>query len=162
MPARVALYYAPECADPLHVAAAHWLGRDADSNASCPQPALPNLAAITTDARSYGFHATLKPPFHLAEGSSEDDLIESLAQFAAARHSVRLEDVEVRAIGNFVALTPGQPKAVLQDLASDCVTGFDRFRAPLGESDLARRLAAPLTPRQKAFLQNQTISKVTI
>ena len=155
---RYAIYYAPVAEDPLWRFGSHCIGYDAETGAELQVPQSATLSqddwlALTQEPRRYGFHATLKAPFHLAEGSSEDDLIESLAQFAAARHSFRLEDVEVRAIGNFVALTPGQPKAVLQDLASDCVTGFDRFRAPLGESDLARRLASPLTPRQKAFLE---------
>ena len=80
-------------------------------------------------------------------------MIESLGQFSVARMSVRLQDVDVRAIGNFVALTPLIPNEELQDLARDCVTYFDRFRAPLAESDMARRLATPLTPRQKELLE---------
>ena len=155
---RYAIYYAPDAGDPLWRFGCHCIGYDAETGADCPVPQISTVAqedwvALTQEPRRYGFHATLKAPFHLAEGASEGELIESLAQFAAVRNSFRLEDVDVRAIGSFVALTPGQPMADLQDLASDCVTRFDRFRAPLGESDLARRLAAPLTPRQKAFLQ---------
>jgi hypothetical protein len=33
------------------------------------------LSEITGPARRYGFHATLKAPFRLAEGASEADLI---------------------------------------------------------------------------------------
>jgi hypothetical protein len=95
----------------------------------------------------------LKAPFHLAEGGAEQDLFESLAQFSASRKAFCLQDMDVRAIGNFVALTPLNPDDKLQDLARDCVTHFDRFRAPLSESDMARRLASPLTPRQKELLQ---------
>jgi 2'-5' RNA ligase len=108
---------------------------------------------MTQEPRRYGFHGTLKAPFHLAEGTSEEELIERLAQFAAERHCFRLKGVDVRAIGNFLALTSGEPNAELQDLARDCVTCFDHFRAPLGESDLARRLATPLTPRQRELLE---------
>ncbi len=37
-------------------------------------------------------------------------------------------------------------------LEHDIVDMFDHFRAPLDEAELARRLRAPLTPRQRAYL----------
>jgi len=155
---RYAIYYAPDAADPLWRFGSQCIGYDAETGADCPFPHSPALSqddwlAHTQEPRRYGFHATLKAPFHLAEGTPEHDLIESLAQFAATRKAFHLQDMDVRAIGNFVALTPLNPEAALQDLARDCVTHFDRFRAPLSESDMARRLASPLTPRQKELLQ---------
>jgi hypothetical protein len=65
---RIALYWAPEEHDPLHGRASAWLGRDAISGAMLPQASLPghDIAEITADARGYGLHATLKPPFRLA------------------------------------------------------------------------------------------------
>jgi len=155
---RYAIYYAPDVDDPLWRFGCHCIGYDAETGANCP---LPQSLAISQDdwrswtqePRRYGFHATLKAPFHLAEGTAEADLIECLGEFSVARKAFHLQDMDVRAIGNFVALTPLNPDAQLQDLARDCVTHFDRFRAPLSESDMARRLASPLTPRQKELLQ---------
>ncbi|MEJ0097130.1 MAG: DUF1045 domain-containing protein [Bauldia sp.] len=42
--------------------------------------------------------------------------------------------------------------ASLAALEAAVVETFDRFRAPLNEGELARRLAAPLTERQRAHL----------
>ena len=152
MPARVALYYAPECADPLHVAAAHWLGRDADSNASCPQPALPNLAAITTDARSYGFHATLKPPMHLRGGATWDDLLKATSSIAAATPAFDLPPLRVADLHGFLALREATPSPELQALADACIAGADALRAPPSTEELARRRKSSLTPAQDATL----------
>jgi hypothetical protein len=58
----------------------------------------------------------------------------------------------MRALSHFIALTPVGETGDVVDLAAACVRAFDRFRAPLSENDLARRLAAPLTERQKAYL----------
>ena len=71
MSARLGLYWAPELDDPLHALGSAWLGRDAETGATLPQPAVPglDLAEITAEARGYGFHATLKPPFALAPGT---------------------------------------------------------------------------------------------
>ena len=155
---RYAIYFAPDADDPLWSFGCHCIGYDAEAGLDRPVPQWPSLSqddwlARTQEPRRYGFHATLKAPFHLADGSTEADLIESLVQFAAARKGFYLQNVDVCVIGNFVALTPLNPVAELQDLARDCVTHFDRYRAPLSEGDMARRLAAPLTPRQKELLQ---------
>ena len=155
---RYAIYYAPDVNDPLWRFGCDCIGYDAEAGTDCAVPQSPTLSpedwlSHTQEPRRYGFHATLKAPFHLAEGTAEHDLIESLAQFAAARKAFHLQDMDVRAIGNFVALSPLNPDEDLQALARDCVTHFDRFRAPLSESDMARRLATPLTPRQKELLQ---------
>jgi putative phosphonate metabolism protein len=155
---RYAIYYAPSVDDPLWRFGSQCIGYDALTGADSEVPqtaAIPrqDWLAWTQEPRRYGFHGTLKAPFHLAEGTAEVELIESLAQFAAARTPFRIEEMVIRAIGNFVALTPLNPDVELQDLARDCVTHFDRFRAPLSESDMARRLASPLTPRQEELLQ---------
>jgi putative phosphonate metabolism protein len=155
---RYAIYYAPDADDPLWRFGCGYIGYDAETGADCSIPQIPALShddwiARTHEPRRYGFHATLKAPFHLAEGTSEALLIESLRQFVSRREAVSLSGLDVRAIGNFAALTPLEPNAELMELARDCVTHFDVFRAPLSEGDMARRLAAPLTVRQKELLK---------
>ena len=57
-----------------------WLGRSVVGGSTPPAPAAPagwtrdEVDAITVDARRYGFHGTLKPPFRLAEGRDLDGL----------------------------------------------------------------------------------------
>ncbi len=73
MTARYAVYFAPDPASPLTRFGASWLGYDVASGAPVAQPAVAGIAAerlraITAEPRRYGFHATLKPPFALAEG----------------------------------------------------------------------------------------------
>ena len=43
----------------------------------------PALRALTEAPRHYGFHGTLKPPFHLADGCDAGDLRRAMAGFAA-------------------------------------------------------------------------------
>jgi putative phosphonate metabolism protein len=155
---RYAIYYAPDVDDPLWRFGCECIGYDAEAGTDCPVPQSPLISrddwlVRTQEPRRYGFHATLKAPFHLAEGRSEAELIENLAQFSCERKSVSLVDLDVRAIDRFAALTLLEPNQELQALARDCVTHFDGFRAPIGKGDLARRLASPLSERQKELLQ---------
>lgn len=108
---------------------------------------------LTTEARVYGFHATLKAPFRLKEDRDETQLIEALTSFAANR-PILVEPPPVLALLNdFYALRPSLASAALQDLAVACVRDFDGFRAPLTETELAKRRQAPLTPRQNELLE---------
>src|SRR5262245_25723176 len=78
VPARIttlrhAVYFAPAESSALWQAGCRWLGRDARSGTHPVQPAVDGWSAaeiqrITASPRMYGFHATLKPPFRLAEG----------------------------------------------------------------------------------------------
>lgn len=157
MAPRFALYAAPAADHPLHEIAARWLGWDPETGAAYPAAPAAGLeagriAALTADPRKYGFHGTLKPPFSLAEGCDEGQLIMALEQFAAARRPLRFA-LTPAALGSFLALRPEKPAAELDALAADCVRDFDRFRAPASEQELARRRAAGLTERQEQYLR---------
>ena len=58
----------------------------------------------------------------------------------------------VGSISGFIAVIPAEPPAELIRLAADCVSEFDRFRAPLTEADRARRNPSRLTPAQRDHL----------
>ena len=151
--ARYAIYFSPPPESRLWSFGSSVIGYDAGTGQDLAQPAIPGMDPAdfrdrTEDPRRYGFHATLKPPFHLAAGESVDTLLTAAHVFAAGRRSFDIPDLEVTAIGAFVALTPAAPCPELNQLADDCVIAFDRFRAPLTEADLQRRLKSPLTPRQ--------------
>jgi hypothetical protein len=55
-------------------------------------------------------------------------------------------------LGNFVALVPTAVPAELMALAASCVTALDDVRAPLTESDLARRRVDLLDVREHELL----------
>lgn len=150
---RYAIYYSPPQDDPLTRAAARWLGRDAFTGDTTPAQAVGDLSAAevafhTAAARRYGFHATLKAPFTLADGLHESELVAALDAFAASVEPVRVPAVALRQIQGFYALVPAQRSEALDRLAGDVVIAFERFRAPMREADIARRNPDALTPSQ--------------
>lgn len=154
---RYALYFTPAQDDPLTVAAARWLGRDAfsgglvaqeDANALSPE----TLREATADPRRYGFHATLKAPFELASGALLSDLVEAMGVFAAETRVFDIPALALGRLGPFFALVPGEHSPLLQSFAAEAVRRFEPFRAPLSEADIARRKPEKLTPTQRAHL----------
>jgi putative phosphonate metabolism protein len=107
--------------------------------------------ALTEEPRRYGFHATLKAPFRLAEGATEPTVIAALQDFCRTETPFGLA-LEVSRLDSFIALTPTSALPLLAVLERKIVEVFDCFRGPLNEAERARRLSAPLTPRQREFL----------
>ena len=108
--------------------------------------------AITVDPRRYGFHATLKAPFRLADGASAAALVDGVAAFAAVRGPVVIPAVRPRAIGAFRALVPTTDAPEIETLAADVVRAFEPFRAPLTPDEVARRRPERLSARQRELL----------
>ncbi len=152
MTARVAFYYAPQETDPLWSAAAVWLGRDPASGAPRPQPEIPDIAAITADARHYAFHATLKPPMRLKPGVTWDAVLDTAAAIAAGIPAFDLPGLAVADLHGFLALRETTPSPELQALADACVAGADHLRAPPSDAELAKRRRNGLPPAQDANL----------
>jgi putative phosphonate metabolism protein len=151
-PARVAIYYAPLPDDPLTRLSSAWLGRDPISNASVTQPALSGIAEFTAEPRRYGFHATLKPPMHLAEGTDSTGLVAAVGKMAAGIAPFDLPPLRVCDLRGFLALRETIACPALQALADACVEQLDSFRAPPSGEELARRRNAKLSPDQDAML----------
>src|SRR5438477_13175892 len=108
---RYALYYAPRPDEELAVFAARWLGRDPEAGRDMEPPrhaelSPSRLSAITTDPRRYGFHGTLKPPFALAAGATEDALLALAASFARQQAPFTISAVKLALLGDFIALVP--------------------------------------------------------
>lgn len=155
---RYAIYFVPDADSPLYRFGAGLLGYDAYRGTSLTLPetmtrATADWAAVTEEPRKYGFHATLKAPIALADGTSEAGLIAACEDFTAARRIIPTFPAVVRAIGDFIALVPEQQPPALADLAQHCVAAFDRFRAALTDTDRARRNPAQLSPRQRDHLE---------
>lgn len=155
---RYALYFTPSPGSPLWQAGSRWLGRDAQTGAKLPQPSIDGVPALaferlTADARRYGLHATLKAPFRLVEGFTEQHLEAMAVAFARVQRPVPLEGLQVRPIDDFLALRPAEQSNELAALAMRCVSYFDVLRAPLRAPELAKRRRAGLSERQEALLQ---------
>lgn len=155
---RYALYYTPAADSALWRFGSATLGYDAVIGADIAFAVPPGCEALdwpglTAEPRRYGFHATLKAPFELANGRNEGALRAFTRNYAAGRPPVRLAGLSVNALGRFIALTPSEPSEELQRFAFDIVQAFEPFRAPLSPADLERRLQSPLTPAHRAYLE---------
>jgi putative phosphonate metabolism protein len=155
---RYAVYYAPAADSALWRFGSAVLGYDALTAEELPFAVPPGCdpalwPALTEEPRRYGFHATLKAPFELADGRNEEQLRAFARNHAAGLDAVELAGLSVTALGFFVALTPSEPSEALQRFAFSAVQAFELFRAPLSEADRARRLKNPLTPAQHAYLE---------
>jgi hypothetical protein len=136
--------------------AEQWLGRSVSSDPVTPGVPVgwtrAAVDAMTVNARRYGFHATLKAPFRLAEGRTPEELNAAVARFAAGAAAAAVPQLTLARLGGFFALVPGARAPGLHALADDVVMAFDDFRAPATEAELARRHQASLTPRQRELL----------
>ncbi len=151
---RYAVYYAPR-PGPLAALATAWLGRDAETGQAVAQPLLAGIAdpaAITVDARRYGFHGTLRAPFRLAQEVTEATVAAALADLAARLAPVDCTGLQLENLQGYLALTPRGCEAGLLDLAARVVEATDPFRAPLTAEDLQRRRPETLSLRQRAHL----------
>ena len=159
---RFAIYAAPGVGSPdpvgvlLRQRAEQWLGRSVSPNPVTPGTPLgwtrAAIDAMTASARRYGFHATLKPPFRLAEDRTAEELDAAVARFAAGRAAAVIPRLTLARLDGFFALVPGALAPGLHALADDAVRAFDDFRAPATEAELARRHHASLTRRQRELL----------
>lgn len=158
MAPRYALYFAPERSSPLEEFGRQWLGRNGMVS-ELPPPTIPGLSAdriraLTDNARRYGFHGTLKPPFELNPGTSREALMEAARIFARGASPIELPPLELAVIGKFIALTPVRSSAALENLAALCVRTFEGFRKPLTNDQMAHYLRNKLTVHQTQMLEH--------
>ena len=155
---RYAIYFTPEAASPLSRFGSSVIGYDANSGVDLPF-LVPegcdeaSWAAVTAEPRRYGFHATLKAPFHLQVGKMEADLLAAASSLARNYSAPTIETLAVHTLGSFIALTIDGDAAKVEALAAAVVSELEPCRAPLSPADHARRRAAPLTERQVRQLE---------
>lgn len=144
---RYAIYYAPRPGD-FATRADLWL-----SDAAPHLPGLPlHPADLTAAPRRYGFHGTIKAPFRLADGVTEQDLRDDLAVLAAQLPPVQMDGLRLEQVKGFLALLPEGDETDLLALGAEVVSRLDPLRAPLTNAEIARRRPDRLTARQRALL----------
>lgn len=152
---RYAIYLAP--ADPFRSFGAQWLGRDADTGHALPLPrgiGQRPIEWIKAPAH-YALHATLKPPFRLADGTDAAMLDAAARDFVHGRQPFEAP-LALRALRGFLAWclddVHGRDGRQMHALADDCVRAFDRFRAPATAQEIAKRNPARLSAAQREML----------
>jgi putative phosphonate metabolism protein len=150
---RYAVYFVPAAQSRLYLFGSALLGYDCYTGTELRFPqelpvVEPAWRELTQEPRRYGFHATLKAPFHLADGANEAELVEAFHAFCRSKPVATAFTPVVAVIEGFVAIVPSAGEPAVDRLAAACVTAFDRFRAPLNAQDRSRRLAAGLSERQ--------------
>lgn len=151
-PYRVALYYAPDAADPLWSAGTRWLGRDPESGERLTQP--PGIGGeLTKEAEGYGLHATLKPPMRLTEGRSFEAFHEAASRLARSLRPFTMPPLSVQNLHGFLALRESQESAALQALADVTVATLEPFRAPLNPAELEKRRRHGLSAAESAMVE---------
>ena len=161
---RYALYFIPEPKTLLAALGSALLGRDSETGQDIAQTVLPGfsperLRGLTADARRYGLHATLKAPFFLKPGQTEQSLLEAATSFLRGRKRMVLPRIAVTRIGSFFALAPvreTQEERVavggVNAFAAEVLSFFDAFRAEPSEQEIARRKPHTLSARQRELL----------
>lgn len=148
---RYAIYFVPDGA--WGDMGAQWLGWDSRTGEEVSAGS--DLQSMVTDRpRKYGFHATIKPPFRLADGKTAAELSDATRALCGTLRPFELESLQLSQIGKFFALIAPMEQPALRTVADSAVRDLDSFRAPLSEADLVRRRAAGLSERQEALLQD--------
>jgi hypothetical protein len=151
--ARYAIYFVPAADSDLYRFGSAILGYDCYTGDDVPPPEELRQHAeawrgLTEEPRRYGFHATLKAPFHLSPACTETQLTSAFLSFVGLGHHVVRIEPEVRMIRGFAAIVPHRPSARLAALADHCTMILDAFRAPMSARERARRVAANLSQSQ--------------
>jgi hypothetical protein len=145
---RYAIYWTPASGTPLAEFGALWFGGFETFGLNS------DLAARATKAPSpYGLHATLKAPFRLSKEASPRDLQDALEEFSNGRRSPAASLLAFARHQRYLMLMLKGNEADIDWLAAECVTHFDRFRAPIDENDRKRREIDGMSARQAAFLE---------
>lgn len=155
---RYAIYFAPQEESQLAAFGEKWLGRtpedptqerEAPPSDFCDE----EYRKLVESPRHYGFHATLKAPFELAQNKNADQLIQAIRCVSCTHSPFLLQPLRVHCIGKFLALVPQSTEPPLARLHAACLRKLDSFRAPLSDFDYSRHMAKKLSGRQQRLLK---------
>ena len=145
---RYAIYYIPD----LHLfqIGSDWLGWNSISGQETTLSF--DHRRITDRPRKYGFHGTVKPPFSLASHSTQGELQDAFHAFCATISPATGGALKISRLGRFLAMTQDVQSNEVTKLAASTVSYFDKFRAPLSDTDIEKRRRNRLTPQQDALM----------
>lgn len=154
---RYAIYYLPDEHDALWAFGSRTIGYDSVSGIDLPfhrqlQATFPDWQSQVAEPSRYGFHATLKAPFELAQEHYEHDLLEAVGRMTSRLPPVEIGLTDVVPLGQYVAVVPRTQSRALTKLQTEFVIRLDEYRAPMSETDRARRGTDRLTERQRQYL----------
>ncbi|MEX6505976.1 DUF1045 domain-containing protein [Jiella sp. M17.18] len=149
---RVAIYFTPPAGAELTRRAGEWLGRSAFDGEATREPEIA-LDALTSEPARYGFHATMKAPFRLAEAADLEELDARLAAFCASRDPVTIANLKVAQLGPFFAFVPETAPPALGELEEAVVRAFEPLRAALTEEEYQRRHPERLSEKERENLK---------
>lgn len=152
---RCAIFFVPPADHALSAAAARWLCRDIYSGARIATTieglTETDHAFLTALPRRYGFHATLKAPFRLAESCTVQQLERHLVRYSSTTSPLSFA-VKIALIESFFAIVPVKREPELDLLAAQIVTEFDSYRLPPNDTEIARRNVTRLNSQQLSNL----------
>ena len=166
MTARYAVYFAPADNSPLAVfgqtllsrtpdelltsyQASQYLSQHLTNTANLMPPDNAFLQRLVITPRYYGFHATLKAPFEMAQGRTAAELCRAVSRFAAQETPLALTGLHLVVKSGFLALRLLQQPDSVKAFAFRCVQQFEAYRAPLSEYDIERRKPNTLSAHQR-------------
>ena len=154
---RYAIYFAPAPQSPWWQAGSQWLGRCAAGQSVGAMPTVQGVSdedyrQVTAAPRRYGWHATLKAPFALADGVTVQQLESALEAIAQSTSAFDMPPLQVALLDDFLAVIPEPQSQSANALAARCVMELQALAAPLSPSELQRRRKAPLSAAQDALL----------
>lgn len=153
---RYAIYYTPQESALARFGAA-WLGWDMLTGMVRAAPEVKGLPApahnLTEAPRRYGFHATIKPPFRLADGHTANMLAEALEALTMRLPHARADALAVTRLGRFLALTLTGETTAITEVAARTVEALDAYRPPPSQIDLDRYRSRALSDRQRHMLE---------
>lgn len=142
---RYAIYYCPAPDSALGRFGAAWL-----DGMELPGISAPRRDELLADARRYGWHATLRAPFALAQGHDHADLCRVLVK-VAREHAAFALPLRLDRLAGFLALRPAGGSDAIDALAAACLHATGTLRAPL-TAEAQRKRAAGLDAVELAHL----------
>ncbi len=149
---RYTLYWLPPEDSLLWEKGSNWLGYDSYKNSLIGRQDIFDFAkpsfdqetvmGLTKRPAGYGFHATLKAPFYLADGCTESDLIEATKALCAKQNPVLSADLCIVDLNTYIAISLGGASEApeLSSLADALVEELDAFRRPMTVEDRQKRI----------------------
>ena len=145
---RFALYWTPAPETAMAEFGARWFG--GFETFGLP----PELAARAKKAPAgYGLHATFKAPFRLRDDVAPEAVGDAFDDFCANRSAPPAGRLILGHLQHYLTLMLDGDQPDIDWLASECVTQFDRFRAPPDREEEARWELGGLSPQEEAFLK---------